>query len=215
MIIDISMPVKEKMVVWPKSLKPHFRRVFSHERGDLWAQTELGFDLHTGTHIDAPLHRIRSGASLDKMPLETLVGPAFVVFLPKVKAITADVLNELNLPKDTNRLLFKTSNSNFWSKKTIGFQKKFVALTVDGAQWLAGHKIKLVGNDYLSVGQFTKDGKIQAEVHRILLGKGIVLLEGLNLSGVKPGDYQLMCLPLKLVGTEAAPCRAVLIDNNR
>ena len=88
-----------------------------------------------------------------------------------------------------------------------------MALTVNGAEWLVDHKIKLIGNDYLSVGQFSEDGRVQAEVHRILLEKGIALLEGLNLSGVKPGIYQLICLPIKLVGTEAAPARAVLIDN--
>lgn len=202
-IIDISVPVKEGMPVWPKSLKPHFKQVFSHKKGSLWTQTEINIDLHTGTHIDAPLHRIKGGASADKLDLGVMVGPAFVAHLLKIKAITSRDLDNLNLPKGTTRLLFKTSNSNFWSKPKIGFQKKFAAITSDGARWLVNHKIKLVGNDYLSVGS--------AEVHRILLEKGIILLEGLNLSGVKPGVYQLFCLPLKLINTEAAPVRAILL----
>lgn len=210
-IIDISTPIKKEMVVWPKSLKPGFKLVFSHKKGDLWTQNEINMDLHTGTHIDAPLHKIKSGAPIDKLKLETMIGPAFVAYLPKVKTITSEVLGNLKLPIRTNRLLFKTSNSDFSPKQRKSFQKKFVALTPDGAQWLADRKIKLIGNDYLSVGVFSSTGKDQAEVHRILLKKGIVLLEGLNLSGVKSGVYQLFCLPIKLVGTEAAPVRAVLI----
>ena len=199
------------MVVWPKTLKPRFKQVSSHKKGDLWTETEINMDIHTGTHIDGPLHRIKRGATVEKLPLGIMMGPAFVASLPKIKVITPKVLDSLRLPKGTIRLLFKTSNSDFWSKK-IGFQKEFVALTPEAAQWLVEHKIKLIGNDYLSVGPFSDDGKAQAEVHRILLKKGIVLLEGLNLSGVKPGVYKLICLPLKLVGTEAAPVRAILID---
>lgn len=210
-IIDISVPVKKGMAVWPKSIGPRFKRVLSFEKGDLWTETEINMDLHTGTHIDSPFHRIKGGASIDKLPLKAMMGPAFVAFLPKVKAITSKDLENLNLPKGTTRLLFRTSNSNFWSKQKIGFQKKFAALTPDGASWLVDHKIKLIGNDYLSVGPFSDAGEVQAEVHRILLKKGVMLLEGLNLSGVKPGIYQLICLPIKLVNTEAAPVRAVLI----
>jgi len=210
-IIDISVSLKEGMPVWPGSLRPNFKQVFSHKKGDLWTQTEIHMDLHTGTHIDSPLHRIKGGITIGKLPLDAMMGPALVAFLPKVKAITAKDLENLNLPKGTTRLLFKTSNSNFWSKQKIGFQKKFVALTSDGAQWLVDHKIKLIGNDYLSVGVFTDTGEIQAEVHRILLERGVILLEGLNLSGVKPGVYQLICLPIKFTNAEASPVRAVLV----
>lgn len=210
-IIDISIPIKKGMPVWPKSLKPHLRQVFSHKKGDLCTQTEINMDLHTGTHIDAPLHCIGEGAPIDKLKLETMVGPAFVAYLPKVKTITSEILGNINLPRGISRLLFKTSNSEFWVKKETKFQKKFVALTPDGAQWLADHDIELVGNDYLSVGIFSNTGKDQAEVHRILLEKSIVLLEGLDLSGVKPGIYQLICLPIKLINTEAGPVRAVLM----
>ena len=210
-IIDISVPIKKGMPVWPKSLKPHFKRVLSFANGDSWTQTEINMDIHTGTHIDSPLHRIKGGASIDKLPLKAMMGPAFVAFLPKVKAITSRDLENLNMPRGTTRLLFRTSNSDFWSKEKIGFQKKFVALTFDGARWLVEHKIKLIGNDYLSVGPFRNTGEVQAEVHRILLKNRVVILEGLNLSNVKPGVYQLICLPLKIINTEAAPVRAVLL----
>ncbi|MBI2042739.1 MAG: cyclase family protein [Candidatus Nealsonbacteria bacterium] len=207
-IIDISLSIDKNIPVWPKSSKPNFKLVSSHKRGDLWTETEINMNLHTGTHIDAPLHRIKRGASVDKIPLEILSGPAFVAYLPKAKSITSKELDGLRLPKGTSRLLFRTANSNLWERKQKKFQNDFVALSVDGALWLATHKIRLVGNDYLSVAPFGKD---TAEVHRILLQKGIIALEGLNLSGVKPGEYQLICLPLKLTGPEAAPVRAVLV----
>lgn len=203
MIIDISIPVKEGMVVWPKSNKPRLKRAVS----DLWVETEIGMGLHTGTHIDAPLHRIKGSLTIDKLPLEAMMGQAFVAFLPKAKFITSEELNNLHLPKDASRLLFKTANSDFWKNKENKFQKKFVGLSLDGAAWLVKNKIKLIGNDYLSVAELDK----QPEVHKILLEKKIILLEGLNLSGVKQGIYQLICLPIKLVGAEAAPARAVLI----
>ena len=206
-IIDISLPIKEGMTVWPKSLEPSFKRALSFAKGDLWTQTEVNMDLHTGTHIDSPLHKVKNGLSIGGLPLKSMLGPAFVAYLPKIEAITAQDLDNLNLPKNTARLLFRTSNSNFWQDKGKKFQKKFVGLTPDAALWLASHKIKLVGNDYLSVAKFDQ----QPEVHRILLENKIIILEGLNLSGVKPGSYWLACLPLKFVNTEAAPARAVLL----
>ena len=202
-IIDISIPVIKGMVVWPKSAEPCFKRSVS----DLWIETEIGLGLHTGTHIDAPLHRIKGGSTTDKLPLEAMVGPVFVAFLPKAKVITSKELDGLHLPGGTERLLFKTSNSNFWAKKEKKFQKKFVGLSPGGASWLVENKIKLIGNDYLSVAKFDE----QPEVHEILLKNKIILLEGLDLSKVKQGVYQLICLPLKLAGTEAAPVRAILV----
>jgi len=196
-IVDISIPVKEGMVVWPNSIGPDFKI----KKGDLWTETEVNMNLHTGTHIDAPLHRVRGGATIDEVPMDAFMGKALVLDLPEVKIITA---KDLRGVKGADRLLFKTSNSKSRQNK---FNKHFVGLSPDAAKWIVDHKIKLVGTDYLSVAQFDK----QPEVHQILLGKDVVILEGLNLSGVKPGIYQLICLPIKLVGTEAAPVRAILI----
>ena len=198
-IIDISNPVKMGIVVWPNSIGPDLKI----KKGDLWTETEINMNLHTGTHIDAPLHRIQGGATIDEVPLDEFMGKALVVDLPDAKIITAKDLRGI---KSADRLLFKTSNSKSKQNK---FNKHFVGLSPDAAEWVVGHKVKLVGTDYLSVAQFNK----QPEVHDILLRNKVVVLEGLDLSGVKPGIYQLICLPLKLVGTEAAPVRAVLIDN--
>lgn len=207
-IIDISIPLENGMPVWPKSVGPRLKRILSFKKGDSWTETEIQMNLHTGTHIDSPLHCIRGGVSIDKLPLNAMIGPAFVVYLPKVKAIIAKDLENLNLPKDTSRLLFRTSNSNFWQKKEKKFQKDFVGLAPDAASWIANRGIELVGIDYLSIAQFKKT----TEVHRILLKNGIIILEGLNLSKVKQGVYQLICLPLKLINTEAALTRAMLIS---
>lgn len=206
-IIDISLPIKRNMPIWPKSVKPDFKLVSSHKKGDLWTETEIHMNLHTGTHIDAPLHRIKNGVSVDRLPLESMIGQAAIVYLPKAEIITDQELMKLHLSQNINRILFKTTNSDFWLKHKIGFQKKFVALNVEAALWLAKRKIKLVGCDYLSVAPFGNT----SEVHEILLKKGIVLLEGLNLSKVKPGVYQLVCFPLNFVGSEASPVRAVLM----
>ena len=195
-IIDISASIKEGMPIWPNSTGIHFKG------------TQLTTDLHAGTHIDAPSHFISNGKSLDKIPLEKLIGPALVIHLPKIKAITTEDLTNLNLPKKTKRLLFRTSNSNFWERGEKKFQKDFVGLTADAATWLVKRGIQLVGIDYLSIGQYEK----APQVHQTLLENGVVILEGLNLSDVLPGLYQLICLPLKLINTEAAPARAVLLS---
>lgn len=162
--------------------------------------------LHTGTHIDAPLHFIDEGKSIDELRLEIFIGPALVVHLPRVKEITAADLDKLKIKKNITRILFKTSNSSLWGKGAQ-FKKDYVGLTVSAAKWLAKRNIKLVGVDYLSIAKFDE----AVEVHKILLGKGMVLLEGINLSKVKPGIYQLMCLPIKFSNLEAAPVRAVLV----
>ncbi|MBI2450044.1 MAG: cyclase family protein [Candidatus Nealsonbacteria bacterium] len=206
-IIDISVPIAEKMPVWSKSIRPDFKLVSGFAKGDLWTETEVNMNLHTGTHIDSPLHCIKGGITLDKLAIETMMGPVLVAFLPKVKIITAGDLEKIHLSKSTSRLLFKTSNSDFWAKKKLVFQKKFVALAPNAAQWLVDHKIKLVGNDYLSIAPFGRT----YETHQILLKNKVIVLEGLNLSAVKPGIYQLICLPIKIIGTEASPARAVLI----
>ena len=194
-IIDISVSIKEKIPVWPKSL------------GVSLQKTQIKFDLHVGTHIDAPLHFVLGGDPLNKIPLEKLIGQAFIAYLPKVKAITAQDLEKLRLPKNTVRLLFRTSNSNLWQKKQKEFQRDFVGLTSDGARWIVKKGIQLVGIDYLSIAKYEET----AVVHRILLRNKVVIIEGLDLFRVNSGLYQLICLPLKFINTEAASARAVLL----
>ncbi|MDO8492707.1 MAG: cyclase family protein [bacterium] len=209
MIIDISIPVNHKTPIWPKTPRLRLKNICSIKKGDSANDTKIEMSLHTGTHLDAPRHFFSGGQSIDKMPLQIFIGPAFVAYLPKVKKITAYDLEKLHLPRGVSRLLFRTSNSLLWKKRISKFQKNYVGLTADAAMWLSKRKIKLVGVDYLSVSAFDET----VPVHRILLKKGIALLEGINLGGVKQGVYQLICFPVKISNLEAAPVRAVLIKN--
>jgi arylformamidase len=159
-----------------------------------------------GTHVDAPRHFLETGSTVEQLPLEVMVGPSFVAYLPEVEGITAGVLADLNLPFGTKRLLLRTRNSELWAAETTEFRKDYVALTDEAAQWLVAQGISLIGVDYLSVQRYG-DGPL---THQILLNAGIVILEGLNLADVEPGPYELICLPLKLVDAEGAPARVVL-----
>jgi len=209
-IIDISTSISSYTPIWPKIPKPRFSPILSIKNGGVANDTKIEMSIHTGTHIDAPLHFFIKGKSTDKLPLETFIGPTFVAHLPKVKEITSRDLEKIKLPHGTKRLLFKTSNSSLWSKKNHKFKKDYVGLTQDAALWLSKQKIKLVGIDYISIAKFDE----AMLVHQILLKKEIVILEGLDLSKVKQGTYQLMCLPVKISNIEAAPVRAVLLNES-
>jgi arylformamidase len=159
--------------------------------------------------VDAPAHFIENGVTVERLPLEILIGPATVVELPEVDIITPELLEALSLPPEIERLLFKTKNSDSWADPGHQFNPDFVALSAESASWIVSKGIHLVGIDYLSIQMF-KDA--EPLTHRILLEAGIVILEGLNLRDVSPRAYQLLCLPIKLAGSEGAPARAVLIE---
>lgn len=203
-IIDISLDIYGGMPAWPGSVG--FVREWTGRIGANRASNDsvIKCDSHIGTHIDAPLHFIKDGASVERLDLNVLCGTVTVADLTGTESIGRRELDGLALSGDLTRLLFKTDNSRL--RTDAGFVRDFVALTEDGGQWLVERGVKLVGIDYLSIGPFP-DG---AAVHRIVLGAGIVALEGLNLANVAPGRYELICLPLKVVGAEGAPARAVL-----
>lgn len=209
-IIDISVPLHSEMPIWPGSSGLQINRVKSLEHGDQANVSEIACDIHTGTHIDAPMHFMRNGVSIDQIPLDIFCGPALIAVLTKVKAIAVNDLENLSLPKGVKRLLLKTRNSELWKEGKKNFDPGYVALTADAAEWIVDQGIALIGVDYLSVQRY-KDGP---KTHEILLGAGVVVVEGLNLTDVDPGWYELICLPLKLVGTEGAPARAVLREMN-
>lgn len=205
-IIDISVPLQSDMPTWPGSRG--FRREWVErlEAGDEANVSRVDCGVHVGTHVDAPLHFVDGGASVDQLNLEILVGPATVGFLPEADAITADDLENLDLPAGTERLLLRTRNSDLWAAGVTEFQEDFVALTADAAHWVVDRGMRLIGVDYLSVQRY-QDGPA---VHQTLLGAGVVVVEGLDLSSVKPEEYELICLPLRLMGAEGAPGRAIL-----
>ena len=205
-LIDISVPVSVEIPYWPDTPQPSFLRRLNMDRGDINNDTTLQFSVHTGTHIDAPLHFLQNGKAVEHVALDPLIGPALVVDMTGRDRITAADLSSSSLPNDVKRILFKTDNSLLWAQGETEFYEPFVAPTADAAAFLVDLGIELVGIDYLSIQRYT-DGP---ETHQILLKAEMVILEGLNLTDVEAGFYQLICLPLKLVGPEGAPARAVL-----
>lgn len=177
--------------------------------GDPDNVSQLDCDVHAGTHVDAPWHFLEDGITVEQLPLDTMIGQAVVAFLPGVEAIAANDLAGLALPPGAKRLLLRTRNSELWAGGVTEFGEDYVALTADAARWVVDQGIRLIGVDYLSVQRYDDSPLI----HQVLLGAGVVILEGLNLADVQPGNYKLICLPLKLVGSEAAPARAVLVKD--
>jgi len=207
-IYDISLPLSPGMPVWPGDPQVLMNRVEMMEAGADANVTHLSMSVHTGTHVDAPYHFIGGeAATVDQLSLKLLTGRAYVLHLPDIDLITADALDHADIPPRTRRLLFRTRNSDHWGNASREFQTDFVAISADGAQYLVDRGVKLVGVDYLSVAPYGDS----TPTHRILLCAGTVIVEGLDLSGVSQGRYTLHCLPLKLVGCDGAPARAILI----
>ena len=202
---DISVPLKDGMVHWPGDPAVRIRNVKDMERGDVCTVSQISMGSHTGTHMDAPLHFIRKTAPIDRMPFEATVGPARVLEIKDRESIKPAELLKHKIKKG-ERILFKTANSaRCW--KSGEFVKDFVYISKEAAAMLARIKVLCVGVDYLSVGGFYKDG---VETHHALLSGGIWLIEGLDLSQVKPGKYELVCLPLRMFNGDGAPARAAL-----
>jgi arylformamidase len=206
-IYDISVGVSPGLPVWPGDRPVRLERVKSIEKGSHDNVSELSCGVHVGTHVDAPLHFIRDGAPVEKLSLKVLTGRAYVVDMGKAAVLDASALEAASIPSRTRRILFKTRNSSFWARQLPDFQTDFVAIDASGAEWLVRRGVQLVGVDYLSVAPYKKS----LETHRTLLGAGVVVVEGLNLTGVSQGRYTLYCLPIKLVGSDGAPARAILV----
>jgi arylformamidase len=208
-IFDISVPVDPQLPVWPGDPQIVLERYRSLSKGDTSNDSRLACSVHCGTHVDAPAHFIENGATIEQLPLEILVGAVTVVEVPEIDVITPDLLENQRLDSQTKRLLLKTKNSDLWANPEHQFNPNFAALSAESASWIVDKGLKLVGIDYLSIQPF-KDA--QPLTHRVLLQAGIIIIEGLDLRDVNPGVYQLICLPLKLVGSDGAPARAVLIE---
>ena len=196
-IFDVSVPIRPGMITYPGDPQVHMERVVSIEHGDVANLSRLDFGVHSGTHVDAPLHFIDQSAGADALPLDVFLGPCEVV-----DATGADSeIGPEAVPEGVARVLFKTRNSDLWGR--TDFDESFVRIGVPAAQRLVERGVRLVGVDYLSVGE--------PEIHRTLLGAGIAAIEGLDLRGIEPGSYRLACLPLRIVDSDGAPARAVLI----
>jgi len=203
--IDVSVTVRHGMPHWPDNPPIVVQRPMELLRGHACNLSHLAMGVHTGTHIDAPVHFIHQAAGVDEMPLAATMGPARVIEIADPRVITADELRGHSLQAG-ERVLFRTANSpRCWQADR--FVEDFVYISEQAAEHLAETRVRTVGVDYLSVGGYHADG---AKIHRILLSAGIWIIEGLDLSAVRAGRYELICLPVKLHGSDGAPARALL-----
>ena len=203
--IDVSVTVRHGMPHWPDNPPIVMQRPMELLRGHACNLSHLAMGVHTGTHIDAPVHFIHQAAGVDEMPLAATMGPARVIEIADPRVITADELRGHSLQAG-ERVLFRTANSpRCWQADR--FVEDFVYVSEQAAEHLAETRVRTVGVDYLSVGGYRADG---AKIHRILLSAGIWIIEGLDLSAVRAGRYELICLPVKLHGSDGAPARALL-----
>ncbi len=202
---DISVPIYSGMAHWPDNPAVRIERMQDMKRGDAANVSKIEMGAHTGTHMDAPRHFLADGGGIDEMPLDATIGPARVIRIEHPEAILPAELEGHNLQAG-ERVLFRTQNSErCWN--TDQFIEDFVYVSAAAAQFLVDRQVRTVGVDYLSVGGYVYDG---VETHQILLGAGLWVIEGLNLAAVEPGSYELICLPLRIVGADGAPARAVL-----
>ncbi len=203
--LDISVPLRNAMVHWPSDPAVRIENVKDMEHGTSSTVSMISMGSHTGTHMNAPLHFIRQGVGIDKMSLDTTVGRARVIGIQDTESIKPEELYQYHI-RSGERILFKTRNSlRVWQTDT--FIEDFVFISKEAARFLTEHKVRVIGVNYLSVGGFKRDG---AETHRALLEGGVWIIEGFDLSRVKPGKYDLICLPLKLDQGDGAPAQAIL-----
>ena len=218
--IDISVTFSDNMVSWPKDpFPPSVKRIMDVNEGDKVTMSELHIISHTGTHLDAPLHFVPGGDTIDHMPLDTAVGPARVIEIKDPESIKPAELEQYDI-QPGERILFKTQNSEkLFQKKE--FTKDYVYITFEAAEYLAKKGIRLVAIDYITLCKYeseddwddVKEYLAKSDMHRthrMFLENGIYILEFVKLTGVKPGTYELICLPIKLDQGDAGLARAIL-----
>jgi arylformamidase len=200
--IDVTVPIHAGMVVYDGDPPVDVTAALALDRGDPANVSRLVLGSHTGTHVDAPAHFVRGGAGVDRLPLDALLGPARVLACPPGPIAAATVAGHA---RRGARLVLRTGNSALWRRGA--FAPDYQALTLDAARALVEAGVGLVAIDYLSIEAFDAPGH---PVHRCLLEAGVVVLEGLDLSGVEAGRYELCCLPLRIRDGDGAPARALL-----
>ena len=203
--IDVSVPLRPGVPTFPGDPTFAMDRPISIAAGAMANVSRIDMGAHTGTHLDAPAHFIEGAATTESIPLGVCVGPAWVVDATALhRTIGPDELAGLDLPAGETRLLFKTPNSELWN--LAGFSDAFIGLDGDAARVLVERGVRLVGTDYLSIAPFGHP----APTHLALLSAGVVIVEGLDLRAVEPGPVELLCLPLRLVGSDGVPARALV-----
>jgi len=203
--IDVSVPLHTGMVHWPTDPSVHTERFADMDKGAICNVSKMEMCAHAGTHMDGLNHFIKDGAPLDTVPFEAVIGPCRVIEIKDHDSVKPEELTKHKLRKG-ERILLKTRNSKrqWWEED---FDTRFIHISKDAAQHMAHRDIRTIGVDYLSVGGYQRDG---VECHQVLLGAGLWIIEGLNLTKVEPGKYDLVCLPVKIRNSDGAPARAIL-----
>lgn len=206
-IYDISLSLSPQTLHWVTGTPLQLIDRKRMSRGDANNSSSIHTSVHAGTHVDAPFHFVADGATIEALPLDIFIGPARVCEVDAGSHITAADVGKVRLQGET-RVLFKTRNSALLHKPA--YDPSFVAFSVDGAKAIVDAGVRLVGLDYLSAAHADE----QVTVHRAFLDHGVIVLEGVDLSAVPPGRYELICPPVKLAGSDGAPCRALLRELN-
>jgi arylformamidase len=210
-IYDITISLSNETPVWEGDKRVNISQDSMISSGADYNISRLEMSVHAGTHIDAPFHLMADGSTIDQIPLERLIGKVRVIQIAEeTEQINASVLNQYVIEPGIKRVLFKTRNSNYWNDEPCRFRDDYIALDSSGAEWLSSKGIVLAGIDWFSISAM--DDLMQP--HLILLKAGIVIVENLDLRCVEAGIYDLICLPMKLCGTDGAPARVILIGKD-
>jgi len=208
-VIDVSLTIGPDLLVWPGDPPVEVTPRSQIAKGDPANVSEVRMGTHTGTHVDPPSHFVEGAPGIDSVSLDVLVGEAVVVDARHLdRPIQQTDMEELAIPVGAERVLLRTANSELWRRERVEFPDVYACLTPEAARWVVERGIKLIGVDFLSVEQKGAEGH---PTHHTLLEKGVVIIEGLNLGDVQPGEYTLACLPLRIKDGDGGPARAVLM----
>ncbi len=208
-LYDVSLLIHPDLPVWPGDPQPVFEKSEMLVEGSTVVSGRAHLSLHLGTHIDAPAHLNPSGWTIDQIPPEILIGEVQVIQVQGVQKITADILKNMEI-SNAKRYFFKTDNSKFWRESPLRFHEEYCSFAADAGKYLSELGAQLIGIDYLSLDLYEASG---LPVHHILTSQNIVGVEGLDLSGITPGIYEGICLPLRIVDGDGSPARVVLRKN--
>jgi arylformamidase len=207
-MLDVTVAIAPGMLTYPGDPTVRIDRIEDMAAGDVSNLSVVSMSAHTGTHVDAPFHFVAGGDTIDRLPLDVLVGEVFVADMRGVSTIGVAELEAAGAPAGTQRVFFLTDWSARWNERTPAFPERYTAVTQDGARWIVDRGFRMVGTDFISI-EGPEDPTFA--VHRTLLGAGVVIVEGLDLRDVTPGTYTVWCLPLKLRDGDGGPARVILV----
>jgi arylformamidase len=208
-VIDVSLTIGPDLLVWPGDPPVDVTPRSEIAKGDPANVSEIRMGTHTGTHVDPPNHFVEGAPGIDSVSLDVLVGEAVVVDARQLdRPIQQTDMEKLSIREGAERVLLRTANSELWRRERVEFPDVYACLTPEAARWVVDRGIKLIGVDFLSVEQKGAEGH---PTHHMLLENGVVIIEGLNLGDVDPGEYTLACLPLRIKDGDGGPARAVLM----